>query len=92
MKSIVQNITNISLYLFSDETEVHINEMQTNIKDPFEFNIGDLNSSNCHLVENLTTPNGWVGHKYLVVNGAWAANPAWVEPITTSSETPSEGA
>lgn len=88
MKSIVQNSTNISLHMVADETAIIMSDAQTTVGDPVEFHISDCNSSNCHVVENLTDPGDWMGHKYLVVDGAWQANPAWVDP-TPSEETPS---
>lgn len=83
MKSIVLNQTNISVYLVSDETEIIFENGMTTVGNPAEFHISDCNESNCTVVENLTDPEDWVAHKYLVVNGAWVANPTWVDPTPT---------
>lgn len=47
------------------------------------FNIGDLNSTNAVLVENVTPPEDWRGCKYLY-DGAWTLNPKWVDPFVVN--------
>jgi len=83
MKSIVQNGTNLSLFLVSDETEILLGDQSVTVGDPVEFYISDCNVNNCHVVENLTDPEGWIGHKYLVIDGAWSNNPDWVDTVVS---------
>lgn len=85
MKSIVQNGTNLSLFLLSDETEIFLKEQLVTVGDPVEFHISDCNANNCHVVENLAQPDDWIGHKYLVVDGTWAANPDWLVEEETNT-------
>ena len=77
MKTIVQNESNYSSYVFEDDTEVTISS--DNIATP-NFIISDLNSSNSTMHENVTPPDDWVGNKYTFDGTTWAANPDWVDP------------
>jgi hypothetical protein len=77
MKTIVENATGLSKYIFEDDTNVVLEESM--IKTP-EFHIADLNSNNATLIEGVTPPEGWVGNKYTYVDGVWSVSSAWVEP------------
>lgn len=77
MKTIVQNGSNYSSYVFEDDTEVTISS--DNIVTP-NFIISDLNSSNVTMHENVTPPDDWVGNKYTFDGTTWAVNPDWVDP------------
>lgn len=75
MKTLIHNETKQSKYIWADDAVVTLgNEMTT----APEFNIGDMNSTNATLVENVTPPEDWAGCKYLYDNGTWTLNPQWV--------------
>lgn len=76
MKTIIENATNQSKYIFEDNVELILAE--TRITTP-SFIIGDLNSNNSTIIENITPPNDWKGCKYLFVNNTWELNPNYIE-------------
>jgi len=89
MKTLIENGTNISKYLFDDDTPVNITDAQTEVGDPanLDYIVLDMNSSNATMIEGVTEPvdaegNGiWVGCKYLCsADGAWTENTDWVDP------------
>ena len=82
MKTIIQNSTNCSKYLFADDKQVTIKEDRIDIRDPNNLDviIADMNSSNATLIEGVTEPDDWYGCKYNYVNGAWELCPDWVDP------------
>lgn len=77
MKTLIQNTTNVSKYLFEDSINISIESDKIMAPD---FIISDLNSNNATLVEGVTAPEDWTGCKYLYENSAWVVNPNWVEP------------
>jgi hypothetical protein len=77
MKTLIENSTKQSKYVWDDDAVVTLGEEMTFAPG---FNIGDLNSTNATLVENVTPPDDWVGCKYLYDNGTWTLNPNWVDP------------
>ena len=82
MKTIIENGTNCSKYLFADDKQVNITATNVEVGDPanLDFIVGDLNSNNATLIENVTEPDDWYGCKYIYENGAWSANPNWIDP------------
>ena len=83
MKTLIENATKESKYLFADIDVVSLN---TEITIAPEFAIADLNSTNATLVENVTPPEDWAGCKYLYDNGTWTLNPQWVDPTQVTQE------
>ena len=80
MKTIVSLDTDVSLYVFDDNTTVDIQDSQVLIGDPVTLCVADCNSYNVVLFENVTPPADWYGHKYLyTVDNGWVLNPAWVD-------------
>jgi len=77
MKTIIENSTKQSKYIFADDAALTFSEQ--NIATP-EFIIGDLNSTNATLAENVIPPEDWKGCKYFYDDGTWTLNPAWVDP------------
>ena len=53
MKSLIHNESNVSYYLFEDNTAVGLGN-QTAVGDPVQFYIADLNVSNSTIIENVT--------------------------------------
>jgi hypothetical protein len=83
MKTIVENATNLSKYLFEDDKAVDMQAGQINVGDPanLDFIIGDLNSGNSTLHENVTdAPADWFGNKYTYDGTTWTQDPNWVDP------------
>ena len=77
MKTLIENSTKESKFVWPD-AEIVVMEEDV-IKTP-TFHIGDLNSTNSTLVENVTPPDDWFACKYLYDAGAWTLNPNWVDP------------
>jgi hypothetical protein len=87
MKTIIKNDTNASLYIFNDDVVVDIQSNQTSVGDPVTMYIGDCNSTNVTLVENVTPPAEWTGRKYFYTAAdGWQLNPNWVDPATEEIE------
>lgn len=83
MKTIAENSTKLSKYLFEDDKAVDMQSGQINVGDPanLDFIIGDLNSGNATLYESVTdAPSGWVGNKYTYDGTTWTQDPNWVDP------------
>jgi hypothetical protein len=77
MKTLIDNVTKESKYIWSDSAEVTVDVEKT--YSP-HFIIGDMNSTNATLVLNVTPPDDWFGCKYLYDAGIWTLNPDWVNP------------
>ena len=77
MKTIVENSTKLSKYIFADDASVTISS--DNIVTP-NFIIADLNSGNSSMIKNVTPPENWSGNRYTFDGTKWTANPDWVDP------------
>ena len=77
MKTIVENSTNLSKYIFADDASITISS--DNIITP-NFIIADLNSGNSSMIENVTPPENWSGNRYTFDGTSWSANSDWVDP------------
>jgi len=80
MKTLVKNSDNTSLYVFEDSEMLDIQTDKIVVGDPERMIIGDCNSGNVTLHENVTPPNDWVGGKYFFDGTDWTQNPNYVEP------------
>ncbi len=81
MKTIVETSTKLSKYLLADDVTITATSDNITVGDPAKFIIGDLNSSNATITENVTNaPSDWVGNKYKLDGSTWSANPDWVDP------------
>jgi len=81
MKTIVETATGLSKYLLDDSVTITANSDHIVVGDPAEFIIGDLNSSNATVYENLAnTRSDWMGNKYTFDGTTWTQNPDWVDP------------
>lgn len=79
MKTITENSTKLSKYLFEDSKTITIESDKIVIGDTSNPDsiICDLNSSNATLTENVTdAPSDWIGCKYTYDP---AADPKWVQ-------------
>lgn len=89
MKTIVENATSLSKYLFDDTEVVVLNEDNIVVGDPAKFIIADLNVTTATVYENVTAPADWIGNKYTFDGTDWALDPDWVDPTPLTEETPS---
>ena len=90
MKTITDNETNRSKYLFEDDKAVSMSEARITVGNPdsapFDpshpnFWIDDLNSGNATLHENVTNaPEDWEVNKYTFDGTTWAQDSNWVDP------------
>ena len=77
MKTLIDTNTKVSKFIFEDDVEITLASDQ--ITTP-EFTIGDMDSSNSTLIENITdTPQDWIGHKYIYENNKWKRSPSWMD-------------
>lgn len=82
MKTITRKNTNISLYLFTDDTVVDMGPSDTTVGDPIQFIIADCSTENANLYAEVTDPGDWQGWKYLYTPDiGWALNPDWTPPV-----------
>ena len=87
MKTIVETSTKLSKYLLADDVTITATSDNITVGDPAKFIIGDLNSSNATITENVTNaPSDWVGNKYKLDGTTWSANPDWVDPSEDNGE------
>ena len=87
MKTIVETSTKLSKYLLADDVTITATADNITVGDPAQFIIGDLNSSNATITENVTNaPSDWVGNKYKLDGTTWSANPDWVDPSEDDGE------
>ena len=86
MKTITENSTKLSKYLFEDSKTITVESDKIIVGDPSnpDSTICDLNSSNATLTENVTdAPSNWIGERYTYDPAAdpkWVANPNWEDP------------
>ena len=83
MKTIVENSTSLSKYIFANDDSVTISS--DNIVTP-NFIIADLNSGNSSMIENVTPPENWSGDRYTFDGSTWTANPDWVDPTLVEGD------
>jgi hypothetical protein len=83
MKTITQNGTNLSKYLFEDDKAVAVGDDKITVgsAESPDFYISDLNSGNCTLHESVTNaPSDWAGNKYTFDGTTWTQDSNWVDP------------
>jgi hypothetical protein len=81
MKTIVETSTGLSKYLLADDVALAVTATKITVGNPAEFIIGDLNSSNTTITENVTNaPSDWIGNKYTFDGTAWTIVEDWVDP------------
>lgn len=80
MKTITRNEDNISIWMFADDKALDVQSDKIIVGDPEELIIGDCNSSNVTVHENVTEPDDWFGWKYFYDGTTWTLNPDWVDP------------
>jgi hypothetical protein len=80
MKTITRNEDNISIWMFADDKALDVQSDKIIVGDPEELIIGDCNSSNVTVHENVTEPDDWFGWKYFYDGTTWTLNSDWVDP------------
>lgn len=81
MKTIVETSTSLSKYLLDDDVTITATATEITVGDPAQFIIGDLNTGNSTIIENVTdAPADWTGNKYTYDGTTWTQNPDWVDP------------
>jgi hypothetical protein len=82
MKTIVETSTGISKYLLADDVTITATATEITVGDPAEFIIGDMNSGNSTITENVTNaPDDWMGCKYTFDGTTWTMVEGWVDPV-----------
>ena len=81
-KTIIENSTKLSKYLFDDDKAVSMASDKITVgSDPVDFIIGDLNSGNATLHEDVdNAPSDWYGNKYKFDGTTWSANSDFGDP------------
>ena len=67
MKTIVENVTNLSKFLFEDDKRVVMGATQIDVgpEEKLDFIVGCHSKSDCTLYENITGPKEeWYGNKW----------------------------
>ena len=77
MQSITFNDTNVSTYIFTDETALVATP--TEITCP-RFIIGDMNSTNATIHTGVTPPEDWCNSKYMFDGTTWTLDATWRDP------------
>ena len=87
MKAIIEKESTSIKYLLQDTDTVILSADSISVKTAKkQFVIGDLNSDNAMLVENLADIQDFIGNKYLYNAGEILINPAYVEVIPQITE------
>jgi hypothetical protein len=82
MKTIVETSTGVSKYLLADDVTITATATEITVGDPAEFIIGDMNSGNSTITENVTNaPDDWMGCKYTFDGTTWTMVDGWVDPV-----------
>ena len=77
MKTLIDTNSKVSKFIFEDDVEITLTPEQIITPD---FTIGDMDSSNSTLIENINdTPQDWIGHKYVYENNEWKRSPGWMD-------------
>lgn len=82
MKTIIENSTKLSKYIFEDNETV-IMEQDKIVTS--KFIVAILNSNNSTLIESVTPPDDWYGNKYMYDNDVWTLVPNWVDRVIPDS-------
>ncbi len=81
MKTLVENSSGLSKYMFEDAEIVTMLDDYITIGKPIEWVIGCHNSSDSTLFTNITSPDDWSENKYKYTadNGCVVVE-GWVDP------------
>jgi len=82
MKTLVFNESRNSPYIFEDDKNITIEENRITVgeEDNPDFYIGDMNSSNATLYEDVEVPEDWQGNRYTFDGSNWTEIEGWLDP------------
>ena len=83
MKTIVDNETKVSKYVFDDGVSV---DPQSDKTITETFIIADLHRGNSTLYLGINVPNDWKAEKYVYDGSIWSLNPNWIDPETMGAQ------
>lgn len=88
MKTIVENVTNLSKFLFEDDKRVVMlaDRIDVGPEEKLDFIVGCHSSSDCTLYENVTEPDDWYGNKYTFKDGVFTLVEDWIDPRIADEE------
>ena len=88
MKTIVENSTKLSKFLYPDDKEILMGEDKITIGpvDNPELYVGCHNVVDCTLYENVTEPDDWYGNKYTFEDGVFTSVEDWIDPRIADEE------
>lgn len=86
MKTIIENATSESLYIFEDSKVINILDSKMTVGDPVELMVLDCNSTNVFLANNVNPPEDWEGRKYTFDSTTWAVTQEWIDANTEEVE------
>tara|TARA_B100000212_G_scaffold290595_1_gene232131 strand:+ start:459 stop:830 length:372 start_codon:yes stop_codon:yes gene_type:complete len=93
MKTIVENSTKLSKFLYEDDKEILMEEERITIgpvSNP-DLYVGCHSKHDCTLYENIEGPSeAWAGNKYMFDGTTWTANPDWKDPAVVQAELDAE--
>ena len=86
MKILIRKDTKISYYMWDNDVEVTMDSENTYISSPNlippKQSIGDMNSNNAEIIENVEPPADWTSLKYTYDGGEWAISSEGEAQIT----------
>jgi len=81
MKTIVENQTGLSKFVYEDDMVITMESDRIVIGDPEILVVACHNETDSTVYENVTdVPSDWVGNKYIYDGTTWTQNPHWVDP------------
>lgn len=93
MKTIVENSTKLSKFLYEDDKQILMEADRITIgpvNNP-ELYVGCHSMNDCTLYENIDGPSeAWAGNKYMFDGTTWTANPDWKDPAVLQAELDAE--
>lgn len=83
MKTIVENATNLSKFLFENDKRVimHSTHIDVGPEEKLDFIVACHSTEDCTLYENITGPEEeWYGNKWHFDGTAWKLVENWIDP------------
>ena len=89
MKTLVENSSKLSKFIFEDADVVTMEERR--IVCP-KFIIACHNQNDSTMYEGVTPPDDWAGNKYTFDGTSWTLNPDWKSPEEIQAEIDAQNA
>jgi hypothetical protein len=72
MKTIINNTTKLSKYIFNDDIEIEMSEFYIRVNNcEDQTYLTDVNENNATIILNVTPPIDWEFNKYRFENDIW---------------------